>query len=664
MAYRFSGADPQVKFLPGGIVGQNMGGSPQSFAALLKRNAIGAWMSVLNVANGSTNVSFPLEFRPENSLESNVNTSESGKQSTPDTFTSTTEWEIVGFTWDGSATASAFVFRWKVGAAAWGSRGDTSLTATNTVTSGHRLLVGIEAAGLDDLSADVVCMGMTRSTLSQATFESLSMTDFATWEAVFTGANSWLVGFEDAGTVLDRTGNSGDETSRNGVSLVSDPAGWSWGGLPDSGTYIGDDTIGDGTIGLRGAGSTPKVGVETFTVSDIAVNAPTLARTDSATLTDIALNAPTLTTTDSAALTDAALPAPTLTRTDAGTLTDAALYASALAATEAGTMGDASSPSASLALTDAFTLAVETAVQLIQEAKVGSESFTLTDAVTALSATLATLETGAVTDTSALQAQQNRVDSATAGEVAGVAATLSAAEAAALAAEVAALQQGYAATDSFILSAENRDISANPAVLDTLSVVDAAVLTALLAKNDSWSVTEAAAVAQQALLAASDAFALAEQTSLLQAVLLAANDSFVLSETYALVAQLNRTDAQTLTDVSALAQSQAKTASDSITLGELAVYNATLSALEAFALQETANQGGNQFIGVSDALLVSEALTLAGSLTAVDSHSLTDLASLTQSLAKAAADSGSVSEALTLKRGCAGARHHRVLRDR
>ena len=65
----------------------------------------------------------------------------------------------------------------------------------------------------------------------------LSPTDFSTWIAF---GFDWLVGFEAAGTIVDRvTPGSGDETSRSGVSLVADPPGWSWTGVPKVTTWFG-----------------------------------------------------------------------------------------------------------------------------------------------------------------------------------------------------------------------------------------------------------------------------------------------------------------------------------------------------------------------------------------------------------------------------------------
>jgi len=78
-------------------------------------------------------------------------------------------------------------------------------------------------------------VGAYKDALGQAAIESLTMTDFASWQAVFTGADAWLHGYEDATTQVDRTGNGGDEVTRNGVTLVSDPPGWAWAATPPSG---------------------------------------------------------------------------------------------------------------------------------------------------------------------------------------------------------------------------------------------------------------------------------------------------------------------------------------------------------------------------------------------------------------------------------------------
>lgn len=130
------------------------------------------------------------------------------------------------------------MWRTQVGAGAWAAENETAAqdtAAPTTVGSGFRHLIGNEAALGDDANFDLVCIGAIKGALSQATFESLDQTAFSSWQAVFTGANAWLLGFETISSQTDRTGNGGDELSRSaGITLVSDPAGWSWGAVTET----------------------------------------------------------------------------------------------------------------------------------------------------------------------------------------------------------------------------------------------------------------------------------------------------------------------------------------------------------------------------------------------------------------------------------------------
>jgi hypothetical protein len=231
MAYRFDGTDPFLLASIGAFSGYGVRNNPLSGAVLLKRNGnISAWNSIHVIDNGgATNYAFVMEFDTANQLAADITTA--NPLSSAATFNNTTDWMILGFCWDGTNTAGAWVWRWKIGSNAWSSETDTSGTNASTAGSGYRHRIGTEAAGGDDANYDMVCIGLTKSTLSQGTFESLNMTQFSTWQSVFTGAGAWLLGFETISSQTDRTGNGGNETSRSGgITLVSDPPSWVWGG--------------------------------------------------------------------------------------------------------------------------------------------------------------------------------------------------------------------------------------------------------------------------------------------------------------------------------------------------------------------------------------------------------------------------------------------------
>lgn len=231
MAYRLSGTDPFLRASIGAFNGYAMHGAPLSYAALLKRRSVSSWQGLYVIDNGSTtNDSFPMEFNPSNQLAGDFTTANPFQSAA--TFNNTTDWMIVGATWDGSTTAGHVVWRWKIGTNAWSSETDTSPGSNATAAgSGYRHLIGNEAGLGDDADYDIVCVGAIKSQLAQATFESLTMTDIASWDAVFTGSGAWLLGFDAISSRTDRTGNGGNEVSRSaGITLVSDPSGWSWGG--------------------------------------------------------------------------------------------------------------------------------------------------------------------------------------------------------------------------------------------------------------------------------------------------------------------------------------------------------------------------------------------------------------------------------------------------
>lgn len=207
--------------------------SALSIAHLFKLTGTGAWRGVHTTDTGTTtNFRYLMEMNPSNQMAADTG---AAGWATAATFTNTTDFGIYGWTWDGTNTAGGWVWRWKVGAGAWASETETATGRTGAAGPGYHHIIGNEAANADDGRMDWVCGGFIEANLSQATFESLSQTSFAAWESVFTGANAGLWGAESISTLTDRTGNGADETSRSaGITLVSDPAGWSWGTAADN----------------------------------------------------------------------------------------------------------------------------------------------------------------------------------------------------------------------------------------------------------------------------------------------------------------------------------------------------------------------------------------------------------------------------------------------
>jgi len=231
MAYRLTGTDPFVRFSIGAFNGYSMESDVMSAAALLKRRSATAWHGIHVVDDGTTSpYTYIDEFNPSDQLVGGPD----GVTTSVQTFNDTTNWMIVGFTKAaGTGAGIAWTWRWKIGAGAWSSEADTYSGRTSSAGSGYRHIIGNEPALGDDADFDIVCAGLIKSQLSQASFESLDMSSFSTWTSVFTGAGAWLIGFQAIGSLSDNTGNGGNELSRSaGITVVSDPPGWSWGADP------------------------------------------------------------------------------------------------------------------------------------------------------------------------------------------------------------------------------------------------------------------------------------------------------------------------------------------------------------------------------------------------------------------------------------------------
>lgn len=230
MAIRFDPAQSAfIRTSIGAFNGYSWANNPSSGASLFKRNAASAWTAIHVIDDTTTDRIYPLELNPSNQAE----VGHSGLTwSSTQTFNDTTNWIILGHTWSGAA--NAWTYRWKIGSGSWSSEVESSNNSvtTETIGSGWRNIIGNNFGLGDDASIDWVCTGHIKSNLAQATFESLTMTSIASWDAVFTGASAWLLDGQATSSRTDRTGNGGNEVSRSaaGLSLVSDPPGWSWGG--------------------------------------------------------------------------------------------------------------------------------------------------------------------------------------------------------------------------------------------------------------------------------------------------------------------------------------------------------------------------------------------------------------------------------------------------
>jgi hypothetical protein len=239
VAYRFngglSGNNPQVRCSIGAGLNYQFRRSAQTFAALLKRTGFGTWDGIFTIDNGSTGVYIDaLEFNFTSQLSYWNGSSGAGELvwQSPSVFDNTSDWMIVTYAFDavtpGGSGAPHWVF--KVGANAWDSDsavGDSSTDAT-AAGSGYRFMFGNDPTLADDAVMDLCCAGMYKGYLDSTQLQTLSMTDFSTWFNLFSGPDAGLWGFETIDSIVDRTGNGANEVSRNQVTLVADPPGWSW----------------------------------------------------------------------------------------------------------------------------------------------------------------------------------------------------------------------------------------------------------------------------------------------------------------------------------------------------------------------------------------------------------------------------------------------------
>ena len=242
MAYRFDGAGDFIRFAAGAWAGDSP--RPGTYAVLFKRNgSVGAWQAILCVRTSAGSDRLDLiELNTSDDWGFWNGTGGGGTSgdlsgSVVADVTSTTQWALVVLTWAISGTTNTVRYHWKVGeGGAWnhGSIADTA-GAGPTFAATDEWIIGETGGGSDDLNADVTIWGAkSGQALSDAQVESTFAAAFdgpGAWDAYFAGANTVCHGFDGTGTRTDRTGNSGNETTRSsglGAALVADPPGWSW----------------------------------------------------------------------------------------------------------------------------------------------------------------------------------------------------------------------------------------------------------------------------------------------------------------------------------------------------------------------------------------------------------------------------------------------------
>lgn len=222
MAYNFTAAgESEIGFSVAPIDSYLAG--PVTLAWYLRRNAISN-QNGLSLANSGKAVRFGMNLRGTGVIRAQIGGT---AIDSPATFSSTSVWYLMVVTWAGGSSDVRFHVH---DGTSWshangGGSGPGNLTVASTDT------MRIQA-----LTADVVCAGLKKTNASDAACETLSRTSFQAW-ADF--AFDWLIGFDAIGTRNDQASpGTGDETDRFGVSLSSDPAGWSWTLGPPPSTFV------------------------------------------------------------------------------------------------------------------------------------------------------------------------------------------------------------------------------------------------------------------------------------------------------------------------------------------------------------------------------------------------------------------------------------------
>jgi PKD repeat protein len=261
MAYRFNGTSDFVRFAIAPLTG-TMG--PLTAAVLFKYNGLTGDDLTFTCMRDSGFSRIVLHYLDSNSPP-RPSLQAGGKSllTTGPTIT-TTPWYLFVVTRPGGTTLPRFHVH---DGTSWTHSAANVSSVTGNVagfTTGDFLEVGTQGGG-QFWKGDIVCVGIKKAdTATDAAVEALTPSAFASWRSF---GFDWLVGFDSSlvtgGVLQDQASpGTGDETSRSGTSLVSDPAGWAW---TSTVTPVADFT------------GTPTSGTEPLSVvfTDTSTNTPT-----------------------------------------------------------------------------------------------------------------------------------------------------------------------------------------------------------------------------------------------------------------------------------------------------------------------------------------------------------------------------------------------------
>src|SRR5262245_1845674 len=225
MAYNFNGSNSVVEFGLGVFSGYTVG--PYT-AAVLFKPAVSSGSRHLIMFSNAASSNWSIDFR----TAAGPPGFHAATASTGSTTASTgTWWILAGTRANGTVTPRFHLFN----GTTWTHENGGATLANATIGATDRLAVGAFPNLSQPNTGDMVCAGLKKADTADLAVEALTQTAFSSWYGFgFDG----LVGFETISTQQNRMSpGSGDEVSRSGITLVSNPAGWSWSTTPAS-TFV------------------------------------------------------------------------------------------------------------------------------------------------------------------------------------------------------------------------------------------------------------------------------------------------------------------------------------------------------------------------------------------------------------------------------------------
>jgi hypothetical protein len=229
--------------------------------AVVRRNVAGAWQTLLSAENNAS-TSVELAFEIDNTANlldaSDSHGANSIGTATTSPGTNVSSWWLFALT---KATGATGAIRFHAANLTTGATPvhEPASAATYAATAPQRIVIG-EWNGTDDLNAWFGVAAWFNVALTDTQINSLATGKKTSdiWNSA-AGRPIGLWELNAAGPPTDLTGNSRNETSRNGTTIdAAETPPWTFDGLgvtfpPSVNTGIGLGRIGGGTIGIRAA---------------------------------------------------------------------------------------------------------------------------------------------------------------------------------------------------------------------------------------------------------------------------------------------------------------------------------------------------------------------------------------------------------------------------